>query len=813
MAGYGGIGWGGGAWGDSGAGEVAELFDIGIDETISIAETVEGIVPLRVVSAASSTSTLVIVEFSRPLNIAYPPLVNPANYTIPGLAVTGAIVLDSTHVRLTTSFQLAILYIVTVTDAQTTTGVDLGTDDTASFVGFSIGTTTFFVGAQALSKIEFVFSNPMLVNAAFTNPGNYTIRTTTGGVVIPVLTATVSGPLPIQRLTLTLGQELNSKEYYAAIISAVVKDVLNQAVVNDTDIFQWADATEAIAVSPLEIPIENFSGEVTSGILGDPAGLVFFSPALEAVSNPSFIDVEDVSVCTRAYDEYHFPDPPDPDPLFTWRPGITSVIGTAVVWAPFDRLGQARIELHPQHANDALPPIYDFAIADFGSMITDTPVDATLEEPIDVSRGGFLNDPRFVTFGSQNIAQVSGTNVTVDNTMLALDAVTVERITPSFTAVWAGALPQSFRALDNLTPVGPGPTVTQRLYWPDIRHLYDDVAVDDQVVINVLETFTQDVISMVDQTTVLSSGAIVVEEEDVVSITDTVVAGLTLLVSVSDTLSVTDAVAAGRVRDVVVTDTIALTDTVIRGFEYDRSNNDTAVVVDFTWTQAPVQLHDTTFSPVGLWQFQNDLTDSSGNGFSLTVETGSERYTDIFPGVRGFKFNDLTGLIYNVAEATLAITGDFTIEMLLNLQAYTSLRNLVSHAGTFGSGASADNAFYCMQVLDSTGEFGYLQESGSGADSAVTYSTTRPPLNNLCHLALTRISQVIRLYIDGVLIATSGTLTTPDGGTSGRFRVGVSTQRAPDCDVASLKLIASGLSGTDIVSEYNRTLGRFYGEI
>ena len=53
-----------------------------------------------------------------------------------------------------------------------------------------------------------------------------------------------------------------------------------------------------------------------------------------------------------------------------------------------------------------------------------------------------------------------------------------------------------------------------------------------------------------------------------------------------------------------------------------------------------VKYLDTEYNPIGLWQLDGNLLDSSSNGLDLSV-SGTERYGDLLPGLRGFYANFL----------------------------------------------------------------------------------------------------------------------------------------------------------------------------
>src|SRR6185369_8603719 len=183
-----------------------------------------------------------------------------------------------------------------------------------------------------------------------------------------------------------------------------------------------------------------------------------------------------------------------------------------------------------------------------------------------------------------------------------------------------------------------------------------------------------------------------------------------------------------------------------------------------------LQRHTLAYDPVGLWQFNETLNDTSGNAFNLTVEVGTERYTDIYPGTRGVQ---LIGnkLVFNTFTSTLAITGDVTIEAIMYLETYPGA-NVVLIASHGASGETSDTNYMYYYALNATdGNFTLISENGAGTNA--TYTLNDGPGLGLCHVAVTRTSNVIQFYLNGRAYgAASSTLVTPDGGGSGRFRVG-----------------------------------------
>jgi hypothetical protein len=140
-------------------------------------------------------------------------------------------------------------------------------------------------------------------------------------------------------------------------------------------------------VRPNSIPIEDFSGEASGGLLGQPLGQVFFSPAFDVATADSIIQVDEVSVCTQAYDVYTIPSLPDPNPLSIYSPGqpYSTTLNADVLWATAERLGLARFNLVDNQTETMPSP-------------TDGPADATLQETFDQSKVALLNVEDWVLY-------------------------------------------------------------------------------------------------------------------------------------------------------------------------------------------------------------------------------------------------------------------------------------------------------------------------------------------------------------------------------------------------------------------------------
>jgi hypothetical protein len=210
----------------------------------------------------------------------------------------------------------------------------------------------FSAQGQSKRKVMLSFQSVMQVNAALTNPANYTV-TKVDGTAVGITSINVVGTQN-QHVELILGADLLSSNHYSVYINTVPQTVLSQSISPDKALFQWIER-----LSPINIDIAQFSGEVTSGLLGTPAGQVFFSPALTEDAANSVIQIEDIRLCTRAFDVYTIPNTSGAPTFYTWPTPSTipSLLNGDDRLVPASaRLGWARAVLTPTMPPG--PPVY-----------------------------------------------------------------------------------------------------------------------------------------------------------------------------------------------------------------------------------------------------------------------------------------------------------------------------------------------------------------------------------------------------------------------------------------------------------------------
>jgi hypothetical protein len=197
------------------------------------------------------------------------------------------------------------------------------------------------------------FQTVMVDTSDLVNPTQYTLVDLSGNAISVTGVKKFPSVNPTY-VVITLASDLTSGKPYELSISGKIQSIAGRNPSPST--FIWTKPK-----GNFKIPISKFSGEVRGGLFGDHNGLVFFSPALTQAVAQSAIEVDDVKVCTTAYDTYTIPPFIDPPVLFTYFKGgpmnQTSLIGSAAVFGSWNRLSEARTDLkYKAPASDTIPP-------------------------------------------------------------------------------------------------------------------------------------------------------------------------------------------------------------------------------------------------------------------------------------------------------------------------------------------------------------------------------------------------------------------------------------------------------------------------
>lgn len=318
----------------------------------------------RLLEADSINEYLVVLTFNAPYSTTYIGTFDPANYVVPGLTVSRVTAHPTslTSLYLHTDKQSYTLYTVTVGTLYNSLNVGLNPNHkSASFTGAK-NTPSFSVRVLSSKRIRVQAVEVLLRDAYLLDTASYTVKDG-DGVSLAVLEVLPEQSGNVTSLILVLQDSLETTKWYDVEVSRQVQTVTGKSLKPKNVTFQWF-AQEPFA----SVDLQRFTGEVQGGLFGNPLGQVFFSPALEASIANSTIEVDAVEVCTEAYDTYEFPQPIDPNPLYTWSSvGPKTNLGQTgvVLWAAFPRLVDAHIEVSDLRSDTFLTATSSRAIATF----------------------------------------------------------------------------------------------------------------------------------------------------------------------------------------------------------------------------------------------------------------------------------------------------------------------------------------------------------------------------------------------------------------------------------------------------------------
>ncbi len=219
-------------------------------------------------------------------------------------------------------------------------------------------------------------------------------------------------------------------------------------------------------------------------------------------------------------------------------------------------------------------------------------------------------------------------------------------------------------------------------------------------------------------------------------------------------------------------------------------------------------------STVALYHFDGDLNDSGANAINLSGLTGTTQYTDLVPGHRCLLQRAETPDRHQTASGTaLALTGNMTVEFLININASAVLAsNNIVYYWNDTAGGSTNNSLWGIELSNTTQDIRWFSHSGSFVLSEYVLNGFSIPNNITSYFAATRTANVIQFYLNGLPIgAASSALTTPDGGSGSRMRLGGATHNAMHISELCISNVAR--SAAFIKARYNTLLGGLLGSI
>lgn len=174
-----------------------------------------------------------------------------------------------------------------------------------------------------------------------------------------------------------------------------------------------------------------------------------------------------------------------------------------------------------------------------------------------------------------------------------------------------------------------------------------------------------------------------------------------------------------------------------------------------------LRYHVADANTVGLWNGFDNKNDSSGNGFTLTLGGGTERYAEVGHGLHGFLLDGATWYKRTGNDSALNLAGDMTIEAIVRPLAQPAglAKAVVAAMGVEGiDTGNNDNFYYAMYAGNATvgGDpnvagivsSSFFYEHDAGVNVQLDSHTYRN-LNEEQHWAWVRFGTTVRAFLNG----------------------------------------------------------------
>jgi len=194
--------------------------------------------PYGLESVTALTPTLIRVRYTALFDASFAPLLLTSNYSIfPALTINTVIVESAQTVLLITENQADVVYTLTLNEARGYFGQPLDPSlDQRTFQGLAVA-PGFYAIATRNTRVRAVFSEPMMQNAALTNPGDYQVSDFSGNL-IPITAVETEQATSPRSVVLTLGSALTDERHYKVTVSSGIITATNKPISPDTASFQ-----------------------------------------------------------------------------------------------------------------------------------------------------------------------------------------------------------------------------------------------------------------------------------------------------------------------------------------------------------------------------------------------------------------------------------------------------------------------------------------------------------------------------------------------------------------------------------------------
>lgn len=221
---------------------------------------------------------------------------------------------------------------------------------------------------------------------------------------------------------------------------------------------------------------------------------------------------------------------------------------------------------------------------------------------------------------------------------------------------------------------------------------------------------------------------------------------------------------------------------------------------------------DVKRSPVGLWLFDGDKTDSSGNGLDLVVDTGTEQYGPAAADGKKALYCDGSTILYrSVNDASLELLADVTYMAMVKPTIVHSPAGVVCSFRAGGE-TEAANAIGPEIVLDSNNTLSVFWEYGAGVNETFIWTDVVVPPYQWSHIAVVRddSAQTVTAYLNGYQVSSPWNYTnSPTGGTIAQLGVGGSWDVNSNFFsgyISSLAIVPAALTSSQVFEDALLTL-------
>lgn len=220
----------------------------------------------------------------------------------------------------------------------------------------------------------------------------------------------------------------------------------------------------------------------------------------------------------------------------------------------------------------------------------------------------------------------------------------------------------------------------------------------------------------------------------------------------------------------------------------------------------PTTVHASETNTQALWQFNGNLTATTGN--NLTVSTGTARYGPAAVASDLALSSDGGLRLSQTRDANLAITGALTVQFLVRPHAVPT-GYVVICAFTSTGAAQADNTLYQVR-LAADNVLSYSHQHGTKVNDIWDTTGIIIPTGEWTHIALTRAANGLDLefFVNGISRATTSLSNAPDGGTNSTIFVAnfATGSFSPNADISSLRIDDAVATDAAILADARKTL-------